>query len=598
MKLAFFKNSLMGIMLLFLPFFAQTQSIDRIEIIPQNPNPQDSLFLVLQTTHPTSGCQLDGLDFSQSGNRTTVSTYFDLGMLTAICNSIDTIPVGSYGEGDFVFELRLTDSDFRNVLDSDSLQLTLGCPTPNADFSFDASDLSISFQNETQDGQSYRWDFGDGQVDTAANPTHQYADTGMYEVCLIAENDCGSDTICRNIQVDCSLPTANFSLNLINDSTLNFINNSSGAEEFYWDFGDDEADTVENPSHTYSDTGTFEICLVVENICGADTFCRSVSLSCPGPNVNFSHEVENLRVALEPDLQRADSVLWLLENEPISIENNEFFLDSSGTYELCIIGFNDCGTDTFCQAIVIDCPLPEAAFEWEDTLLTVEVTNLARYADSIKWQMNDRLWFEIEDFSFEVDSAGTYELLQIVYNPCGVDSFRQELNLTCPKPIADFSFELGDDGYNFIANAQMADSLYWTLGDGFTTQEDSFSHLYDSEGDYEVCLEAHNACGFDRFCDSVVVIRVPSSLEESGLYQVNVYPNPTQDVIHIERSEVPATAQDLQIRLMDMKGKLRLQESFKDEVQAIDLQHLSPGTYVLMIFHNKDMVAKSVVIKQ
>ena len=44
------------------------------------------------------------------------------------------------------------------------------------------------------------WDFGDGTpVSTIANPTHSYADSGSYTVCVTVTDDCGSNTTCQTI---------------------------------------------------------------------------------------------------------------------------------------------------------------------------------------------------------------------------------------------------------------------------------------------------------------------------------------------------------------------------------------------------------------
>jgi PKD repeat protein len=59
---------------------------------------------------------------------------------------------------------------------------------PNYQFSFE--DLST---NKTI---KWRWNFGDGSVSTAQNPSHTYADTGLYKVTLVAENQfCGSTKV-------------------------------------------------------------------------------------------------------------------------------------------------------------------------------------------------------------------------------------------------------------------------------------------------------------------------------------------------------------------------------------------------------------------
>jgi PKD repeat protein len=57
--------------------------------------------------------------------------------------------------------------------------------------------------NLGQEGYTYSWTFGDGETSTDANPTHNYASTGYYEVCLTVSfsNDSCTDTYCNYVYV-------------------------------------------------------------------------------------------------------------------------------------------------------------------------------------------------------------------------------------------------------------------------------------------------------------------------------------------------------------------------------------------------------------
>lgn len=66
-----------------------------------------------------------------------------------------------------------------------------------------AQPLEVSFTNNTVGAGTinYFWDFGDSNTDTNANPTHVYQNEGIYNACLIASNQCGSNTSCITINV-------------------------------------------------------------------------------------------------------------------------------------------------------------------------------------------------------------------------------------------------------------------------------------------------------------------------------------------------------------------------------------------------------------
>lgn len=54
------------------------------------------------------------------------------------------------------------------------------------------------------------------------------------------------------------------------DSVAYFMNSSTGATAFRWDFGDGSTDFTRDPAHGYSDTGLFTIRLIASNINGCD----------------------------------------------------------------------------------------------------------------------------------------------------------------------------------------------------------------------------------------------------------------------------------------------------------------------------------------
>lgn len=84
-------------------------------------------------------------------------------------------------------------------------------PLPTADFNYTPFGLTVTFNNNSLDSDSWAWDFGDATNSALENPTHTYATVGTYTVCLIANNFCGSDTTCQNIEIEdtnCSPPDA------------------------------------------------------------------------------------------------------------------------------------------------------------------------------------------------------------------------------------------------------------------------------------------------------------------------------------------------------------------------------------------------------
>lgn len=116
---------------------------------------------------------------------------------------------------------------------------------------------------------TYNWDFGDGTTSSEISPSHQFAAEGSYYVCLTVTNFLCSSTYCEWVYYSngnnggwCQ---ANFEVSAIDTVTstvwLNEI--STGANQYFWDFGDGSSSTEQYPTHTYAQNGFYYVCLTV-----------------------------------------------------------------------------------------------------------------------------------------------------------------------------------------------------------------------------------------------------------------------------------------------------------------------------------------------
>ena len=66
-------------------------------------------------------------------------------------------------------------------------------------------DHTVFFKNESSGfPDTYKWIFGDGSFSDIQNPIHVFPDYGEYTVCLEIENDCGTNRLCRKINLGVS----------------------------------------------------------------------------------------------------------------------------------------------------------------------------------------------------------------------------------------------------------------------------------------------------------------------------------------------------------------------------------------------------------
>ncbi len=161
-------------------------------------------------------------------------------------------------------------------------------PLPNAHFFWDnhcvGQDVRFFDSSTVSSGNIANWDWdlsGNLGQSNDQNPLNSYPDSGNYSVKLTVVTDKGcSDNTSNTISIF-PVPTADFSIDPeygIPPINIAFTNNSIGADDYIWDFGDGSIISgISDPSYVYSDTGLYDACLIAINsyFC-YDTLCKTV----------------------------------------------------------------------------------------------------------------------------------------------------------------------------------------------------------------------------------------------------------------------------------------------------------------------------------
>lgn len=100
-------------LLLLAGFLSQTQAqwIQTLEIMPATPTTADSVYLVATVQTPHSPCTLNHTEVTFEGKVIGINTCYANGMLTALCQRTDTIPLGrieEVGSYELLFMANLT----------------------------------------------------------------------------------------------------------------------------------------------------------------------------------------------------------------------------------------------------------------------------------------------------------------------------------------------------------------------------------------------------------------------------------------------------------------------------------------------------------
>lgn len=177
--------------------------------------------------------------------------------------------------------------------------------SPGSPSVYDDIQFSAACSIDPDGGQivQYSWVFGDGGTATGLNPTHQYANSGVYEVILtVTDDEQQIDTIVGIVIVEG--PGAAFSYAPLFPTTqdaVQFFDQSSDTSEnivsWSWDFADGGLSSQQNPLYTFAQSGTYRVMLTVTSTGGATaSTTRTITVLNSPPTAEYTFTPETPKV--------------------------------------------------------------------------------------------------------------------------------------------------------------------------------------------------------------------------------------------------------------------------------------------------------------
>jgi PKD repeat protein len=374
---------------------------------------------------------------------------------------------------------------------------------------------------------SWLWTFGDGGTSTAQDPSHTYTSTGTYTVTLTATGPGGTDgeTKTGYITVSEPAPTAGFSGTPTSGNSpleVDFTDQSSGTITlFVWTFGDGGSSNAQDPSHTYTAAGTYDVTLTVFGPGGSDGETKTgyITVNEPAPTAEFSGTPTSgthpLNVSFS-DLSGGAVTSWSWtfgDGGTSSAQNPNHTYTAAGTYTvgLTVTGPGGSDLETKVAYVSVSEPAPVAEFSGTPVSgthpLDVDFTDLSSGGPvtSWLWTFGDGGTSTAQDPSHTYTAAGTYTVTLTATGPGGSDGETKSgyISVSEPAPVADFSgtpvsgtHPLNVD-FTDLSSGGPVTSWLWTFGDGGTSTVQDPSHTYTAAGTYTVTLTATGSGGSD-----------------------------------------------------------------------------------------------------
>lgn len=396
---------------------------------------------------------------------------------------------------------------------------------------------------------TWLWDFGDGNTSTQQHPTHTYAAPGNYNVKLTVTTslNCPDDTTIQVTVEDVPQPAFNVVRGCTGTPTA-FTDVSvitfGSIGSWFWDFGDGNTSTNQNPTNVYAVGGTYTVKLIATSSGGCvDSMSRQIFIPtsptadltmdtfvCFGDQAQFT-DLSTIAVpGAFTHLVWDFGVPAPVTNDTSNLPTPTYQYGMPGTYNVTLVvqGDSQCvdtarGTIEVGNKPVVDFDLSHechgTAHQFTDQS-TTPVPAVANWA----WDFGDGNTDNTQNPTHTYNNPGSYNVKLIAWDhPSCPDSLERIVHVH-DVPIAEFE---GDEVAgchvhctDFTNQSTVANGLIvtnqWTMGDGYSYGSLDVNHCFENPGLTVKTFDVTLTVTTDSGCTDT----------ESKAAYITVYPNP------------------------------------------------------------------------
>lgn len=391
---------------------------------------------------------------------------------------------------------------------------------------------------------SYLWDFGDGSTSTDQSPTHTFG-AGVFNIQLIIVTASGCrDTVIVPAGIRAGIqPNAAFSAtprDVCAETAVTFTDLSTPSVDingWLWDFGDGGTSILQNPEHTYTDTGYFPIMLIAFNNGCPDTLIVPDYIHVLPPIAIFS-----VSSACSTKLTRtftdrsigADTWFWDFgDGNTSAIPSPVHTYSTPGIYVVSLTVHNNITGCNYTKSVNVKIIDERANFTANTTIIcrtnTVTFTalgNTLANVASYRWSFGDNTIGSNATIVKRFNTSGIFTVSLIVTDINGCKdtmvrpqyievngptaNFGSSVPGTCLSNSVSFNDSSATDGRHPIVQ------WIWSYGDGTvdTLTSGPFQHTYNMAGFYTVTLTVtdNSGCSHRIVKPNLLMISQPDAI--------------------------------------------------------------------------------------
>jgi PKD repeat protein len=489
----------------------------------------------------------------------------------ATTNNVDYDAVHQYAAaGSYNLKLTVSNGCGANIKQG---SITIACAAPVVSFDNITDGLDMEVSNNSSNGTSWLWDFGDGTTSPFKNPAiHTFPSTGTYTVCLKATNSCGVDSVCNEVTV-CAAPTAEFTSSA-NATDVSFTNTSTNGVYYLWNFADGNITNIPSPNYQFASSGLHVACLTASNSCGTDSVCHPMFLFCSS--------------GIQPEI-------CLVTVDSLSAYNEIYWNKSNYMSSDTFLVYRDTANNDY--ALIGKVPFDSLSM-FVDTVRTLFIASGNPNVTSWRYKI------AVEDSCGNIGMMSPYHQTMFIQNTNGNFSWNhyQVQGQIIPVPsLSNYLFQrddLSNGNWNTIQSVSASSTAF--TDPNWSTFQSTASWIVRTNWtvacDPTLKLSPGAMAAVTKSRSNIQNNMAVSGIKSVEKNEIALMPNPARNSVSIQ---LPKISVNVFIEVYDAMGKIILSKNAANTGEVnLNTENLAGGIYFVRIISDNEKTIKKLVITE
>ena len=379
---------------------------------------------------------------------------------------------------------------------------------------------------------------GDGFSKYKKQFSHTYQNSGNYNVCMsVYDSNSGcQDQYCKpvgvNLDTSSVLCEARMDGFLDSANVAHTLNKSIGYTHSYWDFGDGSQSFQNSPTHEFTTSGYYNICLSIHNDTSGcqSSICEEVNIKLDPLVVNCLADFEF--IVIDEEVTVTNTSLGGNSHSHWTFENGSYddgltasyIYQETGVYEVCLStwdSISDCQAsvckqisiikdtnEIFCSADFDYIPLSNGEIQFKDA-------SIGNYTD-VRWNLGNGIFSGNLSPIGNYPNNGVYSVTLMIWDSSSKcqASHTEEIaialdddSVECHAKFEFFPTNGSEVVFKNVSEGTFTQS-FWKFSDGSSSYAENPTINFTPGGFYGACLtvfDSPSGCQ-DKLCVEVPII--------------------------------------------------------------------------------------------